>query len=79
MRNANLWRIIHSLSLLIGRQNSTPEQKRAKQRIEAIDKGGIPTIPSRVNSIAQELGLTVRSSDPIEVTVARIRKTIGKP
>jgi hypothetical protein len=55
-----------------------PERKRAKARLAAINKGGIPTIPGRVHAIAQDLGLEVRSSEPIEVTVERIRRTLAR-
>ena len=57
---------------------TSPERKRAKALLAAVDKGGIPTIPGRVNAIARDLGLEVRSSEPIEVTVERIRRAVRR-
>ena len=45
----------------------------ARQLIEAIDRGGIPLYPGRVNAIARNLGLEVSSRAPVEHTVERIR------
>ena len=47
--------------------------EQARQLIEAIDRGGIPLYPGRVNAIARNLGLEVSSRAPVEETVARIR------
>ena len=69
-------RVVRFLSSLFKTQRASPEIKRAKALLAAVDKGGIPTIPGLVHSIASDLGLEVRSSEPIEVTVARIRRVI---
>ena len=53
----------------------TPEQ-RAKDLIAAIDAGGLPLNPARVNDIARQLGLEVSSSAPMEHTIERIRQLL---
>ena len=50
-----------------------PEIAQARMLIHAIDRGGIPLYPGRVNAIARNLGLEVSSRAPVEETVARIR------
>jgi hypothetical protein len=47
--------------------------ERARQLIDAIDRGGIPLNPARVNAIARDLGLEVSRKAPVEETVERIR------
>ena len=54
---------------------ATPEQ-RAKDLIAAIDAGGLPLNPARVNDIARQLGLEVSSSAPMEHTIGRIRQLL---
>jgi hypothetical protein len=54
-----------------------PERQRALDLIAAIDAGGIPLNPARVNDIARNLGLDVAGSAPVEVTIARIRKALA--
>lgn len=46
---------------------------QARALIAAIDAGGIPLYPSKVNQIARALGLEVSREAPVEATVARIR------
>ena len=62
--------------LLIRQGELPPDQQRAKDLIAAIDAGGIPLNPARVNDIARKLGLDVATTAPIEVTIARIRRTL---
>ena len=45
--------------------------------IAAIDAGGIPLNPARVNDIARKLGLRVATTAPVEVTIARIRNALN--
>jgi hypothetical protein len=54
-----------------------PERQRALNLIAAIDAGGIPLNPARVNDIARKLGLDVATTAPVEVTIARIRKALA--
>ena len=46
---------------------------RARQLIEAIDRGGIPLDGARVNAIARNLGLEVSPRAPVEQTIERVR------
>ncbi|MDP2006548.1 MAG: hypothetical protein Q8K45_12795 [Rubrivivax sp.] len=54
----------------------TPERQRAFDLIAAIDAGGIPLLPARVNDIARKLGLEVSVHDKPEHTIARIRAAL---
>lgn len=47
--------------------------EQAQQLIDAIDHGGIPLNPTKVNAIARNLGLEVSRRAPVEHTIARIR------
>jgi hypothetical protein len=49
------------------------ERQRAQALIAAIDAGGLPLNPARVNDIARQLGLEVSRKAPMEDTIARIR------
>lgn len=49
------------------------ELAQARALIAAIDAGGIPLYPGKVNQIARALGLEVSREAPVEQTVARIR------
>lgn len=50
-----------------------PEITRARSLIRAIDRGGIPLYPAKVNAIARDLGLEVSRRAPVEQTIERIR------
>lgn len=62
--------------------NATPaepsEMQRACDLIAAVDRGGIPLNPARVNHIARGLGLEVSSKAPVEETIARIRTLLAR-
>ena len=51
---------------------------RARQLVEAIDRGGIPLNTARVNAIARDLGLEVSRKASVEDTVARIRLALTR-
>ena len=53
-----------------------PEIVNAKQLLKAIDRGGIPLNPIKVNQIARSLGLEVSTSAPMPETIERIRATL---
>lgn len=53
---------------------SAPQQ--AAQLIVAIDAGGIPLNPARINDIARQLGLEVSRKASVENTIARIRAAL---
>jgi hypothetical protein len=46
--------------------------------IAAIDAGGLPLNPARVNDIARQLGLEVSSKAPMPLTVERIRQALAR-
>lgn len=53
-------------------------EQRARDLIAAIDAGGIPLNPARVNDIARQLGLEVSSNAAMNDTVERIRQAIRR-
>lgn len=55
------------------KQRIPPEIIQAQRLIRAIDRGGLPLNPARVNAIARDLGLEVSTRAPVEQTIERIR------
>lgn len=55
-----------------------PEIRRARQLIAAIDAGGIPLDPARINRIAEDMGLEVSRKERQEITVERIRVALKR-
>lgn len=64
---------------LARRPTACPERQRALDLIAAIDAGGMPLNPARVNHIARDLGLEVSTRARPEDTIARIRAALDKP
>jgi hypothetical protein len=62
---------------LPGNKPETAEQ-RAKDLIAAIDAGGLPLNPARVNDIARQLGLEVSTRAPMAQTLERIRQALKR-
>lgn len=60
-------------AVLFGIQPLPPEHQRARALLAAIDAGGVPLNPARVNDIARQLGLEVSVRAPMDQTIARIR------
>ena len=58
---------------------ATTEREQAQALIRAVDAGGLPLNPARVNQIARQLGLEVSSRAPIEQTIERIRAASPRP
>jgi hypothetical protein len=54
------------------------DRQRAIDLIAAIDAGGIPLNPARVNAIGRTLGLEVSIHARVEDTIARIRSVLNK-
>lgn len=54
------------------------EVAAAKSLIAAIDAGGLPLNPARVNAIARALGLDVSVHAPVEQTIDRIRAALSR-
>jgi hypothetical protein len=55
-----------------------PEIQQAQQLIKAIDAGGVPLNPARINQIARNLGLEVSIHAATEDTVERIRAALRR-
>ena len=51
---------------------------QARQLIAAVDRGGIPLNPAKVNAIARNLGLEVSRKAAVEETVERIRQAVAR-
>lgn len=54
------------------------EIAQAQTLIRAIDRGGIPLNPAKVNAIARNLGLEVSTRAPVEQTIERIRACLTR-
>lgn len=52
-------------------------RQQAQALIAAVDAGGLPLNPAKVNHIARELGLDVSPKAPVEDTIARIRTALN--
>lgn len=65
-------------ALFASRKPVQSEWQRATDLIRAIDAGGLPLNPARVNDIARQLGLEVSMKSPVEETVDRIRKVLAR-
>jgi hypothetical protein len=57
-------------------RRDTPEWQRARLLIEAVDRGGIPTIPGIVHAIARDLHLETDPQESIMTVVDKIRRAI---
>ena len=58
--------------------DTPPAIRRARQLIAAIDAGGIPLNPARINRIAEDIGLEVSRKARQEVTIERIRAALER-
>ncbi len=56
----------------------TPEIQRALDLLAAVDAGGVPLNPARVNQIARDLGLEVSSRARVDETIERIRAAVRR-
>lgn len=54
------------------------EVTQARKLIRAIDAGGLPLNPAKVNAIARALGLEVSRKAPVGETVERIRVALTR-
>lgn len=55
------------------------ERRRAIELLRAVDAGGLPLNPARVNAIARSLGLEVSTRAEMADTIARIRRLLNPP
>jgi hypothetical protein len=65
-------------ALFFGRIMPLSDYARARQLIAAVDRGGIPLNPAKVNAIARDLGLEVPRHAPVEATIERIRLALAR-
>jgi hypothetical protein len=70
--------LLNWLKLRVFKRSMSPEISQAHALIRAIDRGGIPLNPARVNAIARSLGLEVSRHARIEETVDRIRACLRR-
>jgi energy-converting hydrogenase Eha subunit F len=63
---------------LTGKPAPCSDIDQARQLIAAIDRGGIPLNPAKVNAIARNLGLEVSRTAQLEQTIARIRQALKR-
>ena len=54
------------------------DRQQAQALIAAIDRGGLPLNPARVNQIARGLGLEVSARAPMAQTIERIRQALAR-
>lgn len=54
-------------------KRDSEDVKNAKALLKAIDKGGIPSNPIKLNHVARRLGLEVSPSAPMAETIDRMR------
>ena len=60
------------------RRSEPSDRQRALDLIAAIDRGGLPLNPARVNDIARSLGLEVSTQARVEDTISRIRQALDR-
>ena len=71
--------LLRVLKNLFRRKKSYPtEIETAVALIKAINRGGVPSNPIKINAIARDLGLEVSASAPIEQTIERIRLSLKR-
>jgi hypothetical protein len=71
--------LLHWLqTLLQGKQTAPSDIVQARRLIAAIDRGGVPLNPARINAIARDLGLEVSRHARVEETIQRIRQAIAR-
>jgi hypothetical protein len=73
---AILWVRLRSLWIRPAAVN--PEVRRALDLLAAVDAGGVPLNPARVNQIARDLGLEVSSRARVDETIERIRAAVRR-
>jgi hypothetical protein len=61
---------------VFGAKAPPSDYERAQALIAAIDAGGLPLNPARVNDIARRLGLDVSTRAAVEDTIERIRTAL---
>ncbi|CAH0352761.1 hypothetical protein AQB9606_02801 [Aquabacterium sp. CECT 9606] len=60
------------------RSACSAEIRQAQDLIKAVDNGGLPLNPAKVNHIARQLGLEVSSKAAMAHTIERIREALAR-
>ena len=71
-------RMLNWLRRQLSKRQDLSDIEQAQILIAAIDRGGIPLNPARVNHIARNLGLEVSTRAPVDQTIARIRACVQR-
>ena len=72
-------RLLRTLKAWLRRKPKLPcDLQAGKDVIEAIDAGGLPLDPGRINRIARAMGLEVSPKAAVEDTVERLRAAVGR-
>jgi len=58
--------------------NLSPELQAAQDLLTAIDTGGVPLNPAKINQIARNIGLEVSKSAKPEETISRLREAVSR-
>lgn len=74
------WRgIFNWLKARCGITEAPPSDiEQARRLIAAIDRGGIPLNPAKVNAVARNLGLEVSRTARVEATIQRLREAVAR-
>lgn len=64
--------------LLSNPSPEAPELAAAEALLRAIDRGGLPLNPAKVNAIARDFGLDVSPKAPVDETIGRIRAAVAR-
>jgi hypothetical protein len=71
--------LLRRVSAWLGHKpDGPPEVMQARSLIAAIDAGGVPLSPAKVNQIGRGLGLDVSTKAPVEKTIERIRQALDR-
>ena len=76
VRKASIWRRV--ANWFDARRDWPPELRQAHELIKAVDAGGVPLNPAKVNQIGRALGLEVSARAPVEETIERIRAALRR-
>ena len=71
-------RLLNWLQRRLFKCQALSDIEQARMLIQAVDRGGIPLNPARVNHIARNLGLDVSTRAPVDQTIARIRAGVQR-
>lgn len=72
------WRLLLAWLRLAPTPAPVDDLQRARDLLKAIDAGGLPLNPARVNQIARSLGLEVSTRAPMAQTITRIRAAVAR-